>query len=194
MDLEKKISQVKKNLDKFTVYEFLRGLWFARKLTRHGITIVRGGRPAPKVFNEGGEIITDNCQFYEGVRLEVGKGALLRIGKGTYLNRNTLIVAKERVEIGSSCKIAWDVVIMDSDLHAIQGKELENKPVIIEDNVWIGCRCIVLKGVTIGAGAIVAAGSVVTKDVPPYSIIGGVPAKIISRRPQTEIDAQTTEQ
>lgn len=188
MSIEKKIYQIKKNLIKFSALELLRGAWFSRKLTKHGVTVVRGGRPAPKVYNEGGEIITDNCQFYEGVRLEVGKDAVIRIGKGTYLNRNTVVVAKERVEIGNGCKIAWDVVIMDSDLHPIEGKEMKNKPVIIEDNVWIGCRSIILKGVTIGTGAIIAAGSVVTKHIPAYAVAAGVPAKVLAIRASEETD------
>ncbi|MBI2427228.1 MAG: acyltransferase [Ignavibacteriales bacterium] len=124
----------------------------------------------------------ENCQFYEGVRLEIGKGAVLRIGNGTYLNRNTLIVAETSIVIGKNCRIAWDVVIMDSDLHPIPGKVMEIKPVVLEDDVWIGCRSIILKGVHIGSGAIIGAGSVVTKDVPANAIIGGVPAQVISFR------------
>jgi acetyltransferase-like isoleucine patch superfamily enzyme len=64
-------------------------------------------------------------------------------------------------------------------LHTITGNEYENKPIVIEDNVWIGCNVIILKGVTIGAGSIVAAGSIVTKNVPADSIVAGNPAKVI---------------
>ncbi len=151
-------------------------------MTRHGIIVVTGGRPSPKIINKGGKIIVQNCQFYEGVRFDVGKNATVLVGNGTYLNRNTNIVAQDRVEIGRNCKIAWDVVIMDTDLHAVDGTVLENKPVVIEDNVWIGCRCIILKGVRVGTGAIIAAGSVVTKNVPPNSIAAGVPARVILER------------
>ncbi len=179
MNFSEIVFRARKRLSEHSILEHLRGLWFARRMTRHGIILVTGNRPAPRIINEGGSIISENCQFYEGVRLEVGKGAVLKIGNGTYLNRNTLIVAQERVEIGRDCKIAWDVVIMDSDLHPIQGTVMENKPVVIEDNVWIGCRCIILKGVRIGAGAVIAAGSVVTKSVPPNTIVGGVPARVL---------------
>lgn len=63
---------------------------------------------------------------------------------------------------------------------------VEDRPVIIEDDVWFGAGCIVLAGVRIGRGSIVAAGSVVTKDVPPYSIVGGNPARLIRSRPQVD--------
>ncbi len=174
-------SKIKKRLKKHGILEFIRGAWFARSMTKHGIIVVTGGKPAPQIFNEGGDIIVESCQFYQGVRLEVGKNAVLRIGNGTYLNRNTVVIAQEKIEIGKMCRIAWDVVIMDSDLHPIANRPLENKPVIIEDDVWIGCRCIILKGVRIGKGAIIAAGSVVTKNIPPGSIAAGVPARVLSQ-------------
>jgi acetyltransferase-like isoleucine patch superfamily enzyme len=166
-------------LRRYSVTEHLLGLWVGRKFTRSGITVASGGFPLVKVINEGGEIYTENCQFYSGVRLEVGAGAVLRIGQGTYLNRNTLVVAHTSVDIGRHCMIAWDVVIMDTDQHFVPGIDNRNLPVVIEDSVWIGCRVIILKGVRIGTGSIVAAGSVVTKNVPPYSIVGGVPARVL---------------
>ena len=162
-----------------SLWDHIKGLWFSRKLTKHGIIVVSEGLPFPKVINRGGEIYAENCQFYSGVRMEVGEKAIIRIGKGTYLNRNTLVVANKLVDIGRNCRIAWDVVIMDTDSHPIYGREMEDKPVIIEDNVWIGCRSIILKGVHIGTGAIVAAGSVVTKDVSQHTVVGGVPARPI---------------
>lgn len=139
----------------------------------------------PKVIHKGGKLLAGNCQFYSGVRLEIGPKATLSIGNGSYLNRNTLIVCEDRVEIGENCKIAWDVIIMDSDLHPIDDTTpIVNKPVRIGDGVWIGCRCIILKGVTIGHGAVIAAGSVVTKNIPPRTVYGGSPAKLIA-----ELDA-----
>lgn len=174
------LDRIRKRFQRHSLWEHVVGLWFSRKLTRHGIIVVTGGRPLPKVLNDGGSIICDNCQFYSGVRMEIGKGAELRIGKGTYLNRNTLVVAKSLVSIGEECRIAWDVVIMDSDQHPVPGKEMEDKPVTIGNRVWIGCRSIILKGVRIGDHAVIAAGSVVTKDVPAHAIVGGVPAKVIA--------------
>ena len=172
------IRRVRYRLTQFTLRELYSGWVFSRHLTRHGIIVVSDGRPWPRVINRGGEVHTENCQFYSGVRLEVGPGGRIEIGNGTYLNRNTFVHASKLVHIGKVCKIAWDVIIMDSDMHAITGG-LSEEPVYIDDDVWIGCRVIVLKGVHIGQGAVVAAGSVVTKDVPPRTVVGGVPARVL---------------
>jgi len=172
-------ARVRARLKKFTLREYIYGFWLSRKFAERGIIVASGGRPLPRVFNSGGRIVVDNCQFYTGVRMEVGKNAVLRIGKGTYLNRNTLVVANSSVDIGRNCKISWDVVIMDTDQHVLGNPDDASGPVVIEDDVWIGCRAIVLKGVRVGKGAVIGAGSVVTKDVPAYTVVGGVPAKVI---------------
>ena len=180
------VRRLRNRFVKYSLEEMLAGWFFSRKLTRHGITIVSGGWPWPKVINRGGEIHTENCQFYSGVRLEVGPEGKLEIGNGTYLNRNTLVHASSLVRIGADCQVSWDVVIIDSDMHPVPG-QTSVKPIIIEDEVWIGCRVVILKGVHIGKGAVIAAGAVVTKDVAPYTIVGGVPASII----QPRLDAVT---
>ncbi|MDI6802823.1 MAG: acyltransferase [Bacteroidota bacterium] len=181
MTISEYIRFVRSRLHRHTIIEHIKGLWFKRKFTKAKIIVVAGGFPFPKIINEGGKIFADNCQFFPGVRLEVGKDACIKIGKGTYLNRNTVIVSQKQVEIGNNCKISWDVVIMDSDLHPLPGNtKIISKPVVIMDNVWIGCRVIILKGVTIGSGAIIAAGAVVTKDIPANSIAAGVPAQVLS--------------
>jgi len=69
---------------------------------------------------------------------------------------------------------------MDTDYHSINHQEL-SRPVIIGDHVWIGCKSTILKGVTIGDGSVIAANSVVTKDVPPKALVGGIPSKIIKK-------------
>jgi acetyltransferase-like isoleucine patch superfamily enzyme len=175
------ISRIAQRLRRHSWKDHLRGLLFAQHFTKAGILVVSGGRPAPQVINRGGSLFAGSCQFYSGVRLEIDAGATLQIGDGTYLNRNTVVIAMKSVTIGCNCKIAWDVNIMDSDFHPLPGKALEPKPVVIDDDVWIGCRAIILKGVHIGRGAIVAAGAVVTGDVPAYALVGGVPAKTIKQ-------------
>ncbi len=170
---------VKHRLSKFTLGEHLAGLWVSRNFTKSGILVVSGGRPYPTIINKKGTLEAENCQFYSGVRIEVGKYGRVWIGNGTYINRNSTIIAEEEVHIGRDCKISWDVIIMDSDLHAIGSQPLVNKPVHIGNDVWIGCRCIILKGVTIGDGAVLAAGAIVTKSVPAYAIVAGSPARQI---------------
>ncbi|MGZ4106010.1 MAG: DapH/DapD/GlmU-related protein, partial [Tumebacillaceae bacterium] len=73
----------------------------------------------------------------------------------------------------------WDVQLMDTDFHRISANAVNTKKITIGNNVWIGCRVMILKGVTIGDGAVIAAGSVITKDVPPYTVVGGNPARVL---------------
>jgi acetyltransferase-like isoleucine patch superfamily enzyme len=105
--------------------------------------------------------------------------AEILIGNETSIGDRTEIHAGKRVEIGSGCNIAWDVCIMDRDYHKFNSPVEVIEPVKIGNNVWIGCNSVILKGVTIGDGAVVAAGSVVTKDVPPGVLAGGNPARIL---------------
>ncbi len=183
------MERIKFGISRYSVPEYIFGWWFSRNITKHGITIVTGRKPFPKIINEGGSIITKNCQFYSGVRIEICKNAELVIGNGTYINRNTLIHSKISVRIGNNCRISWDVIIIDENGHEIPG--IQNaKPIIIDDDVWIGCRAIILRGVHIGEGAVIAAGSVVTKSVPAYSVVGGFPAKLLyqikPKKPNTQ--------
>jgi acetyltransferase-like isoleucine patch superfamily enzyme len=131
------------------------------------------------VKNQGGQIVVESCSFESGVRLEVYRGASLFIGKGTYLNRNVHIITAESVTIGRGVKVGWDTVIMDTDLHGHSGQPARARPVVIDDDVWIGCRALILKGVHIGKGAIVGAGAIVTKDVPPLTVVAGPSATVL---------------
>lgn len=140
--------------------------------------VVMGAFPFPSISNQG-RIEVGNCAFYPGVRIDCWEGAEVQIGTGTYLNRGTEIVAARSVIIGRDCKVARDVIIMDTDQHALPTGELMIGPVVIGDRVWIGARAMILKGVTIGHDAVIGAGSVVTKDVPAGAVVGGVPARIL---------------
>src|SRR5690606_36919637 len=93
------------------------------------------------------------------------------------------IDAREMVRIGDNVRIAPYSIILDSDFHDIKDhfSEGSTKAIIIEDNVWIATRVMILKGVRIGRNSVIAAGAVVTKDIPPNCIAGGIPAKIIKR-------------
>jgi acetyltransferase-like isoleucine patch superfamily enzyme len=158
---------------------FWRGLLVRRHFRQAGLILALPGGPRPIVKNNGGSIIVESCTLEVGVRFEVERDAKLFIGKGTYLNRNVHIVVAESVSIGRGVRVGWDVVIMDTDLHGHSGQPARPKPVVIEDEVWIGCRALILKGVHIGKGAIIAAGAIVTKDVPPLAVVASPSANII---------------
>ncbi|HKW72791.1 MAG TPA: acyltransferase [Candidatus Dormibacteraeota bacterium] len=108
---------------------------------------------------------------------------LLTIGERTRINRDCCLDARGGLWIGDDVSVSLGVTILTAE-HPPDDEEfrVETKPVRIEDHAFIGARAIVLPGVTIGRGAMVAAGAVVTRDVPPLTIVGGVPARPIGRR------------
>lgn len=100
------------------------------------------------------------------------------------MNNNVTIFCSNRIEIGEEVIIGDNVLIRDTDSHQIyyEGHTQEvSSPIIIEDHVWIGVNCTILKGVRIGKGAVIAAGAVVTKDIPAGCLAGGVPAKVLKQ-------------
>jgi acetyltransferase-like isoleucine patch superfamily enzyme len=163
------------------IIDVLLGFWLQKRFTRASKLVVTPGWPLPKIINYGGHVEATGCRFSSGVRLECWKNGLLKIGNGTYLNRGAEIVASKSVRIGASCRIARDVVIMDTDQHAVDDSGVKMHPVNIEDRVWLGCRATILKGVSIGHDSIIGAGAIVTKSIPPHSIVVGPEARIIKR-------------
>lgn len=150
-----------------------------RAAERCGAGVVAETRPVVSVADGARLRVGDGVYLFGDVGLYlIDEAATLEIGDRTYLNRRTEIIARREVVIGADCAISWDVMITDSDEHWREGVEMV-QPVRIGNHVWIGARAMVLKGVTIGDGAIVAAGAVVTKDVPSGALVGGVPARLI---------------
>ena len=136
---------------------------------------VRVSRPAPNTRLSFGDYV----YLYDRVGFFLDReGASIHVGDGTGINRRTEIISEVGVTIGAYCMLGWDVMVTDTDYHHIDGAP-ERAPVTIGDQVWIAARASVMKGVTIGDGAVVAAGSIVTKDVPPRTLVAGVPAKPI---------------
>lgn len=143
-----------------------------------------------------------NCTLHIGIN-SIVEGYLLFdkpeasifIGDRTFIGGSTIISA-DKIIIGSDILISWGCYIVDHNSHSIKYSERSldvvnwgigkkdwnnviSSPIVIHDKAWIGFNSIILKGVTIGEGAIVGAGSVVTKDVPPWSIVAGNPAKLV---------------
>lgn len=134
--------------------------------------------------------LSDNCALFIGrflmiqgpLYLKVLDGAELRIGDRCFFNHNCSITCAERVTIGNECNIANNVVIVDHDHHITcdgVSERLCTGPVRIGNKVWVGANATILSGVSIGDGAVIAAGAVVNRDVPAHTIVGGVPAKVI---------------
>jgi len=107
----------------------------------------------------------------------------LRIGEHCHINRNCCLDARMSLTIGNNVSISPEVTVLTNQhLYDDPTFAVVSRPVVIEDYVWIGTRAMVMPGVTIGRGAVVAAGAVVTKDVAPLEVVGGVPARSIGRR------------
>jgi maltose O-acetyltransferase len=119
------------------------------------------------------------------IRLQArGQDARISVEHGTRFSNNVQVFAEQSVTIGARCLIGDAVLILDSDFHDLSAEgrhRLPGKtaPVVIEDNVFIGSRVIILKGVTIGKDSVIGAGSVVIRSIPPGVIAAGNPAKVI---------------
>jgi maltose O-acetyltransferase len=113
----------------------------------------------------------------------------VRIGRNTRIDRNCTLDARSPLEIGENVAISSDVMILagthDVNDPKFAPSEVGPWAVTIEDYVWIGTRAMILPGLTVGRGAVVAAGSVVTKDVPPLTVVAGSPAKPIGMRDES---------
>lgn len=137
-----------------------------------------------KIYNR--TEIGDNVSIGDNVELRSNGSSIVKIGSGTSINRNSMIMGV--VTIGENCAIAPGCCIVgsnhiftDSTL-SIKEQGLERKGINIESDVWIGANACVMDGVTIGRGSIIGAGSVVTKNIPSYSIAVGNPCKVINVR------------
>jgi galactoside O-acetyltransferase len=130
------------------------------------------------------------------------EGAAFTCGDRCYIGASHLVLA-QAITLGDDVVISWGVTIVDHNSHAIEWNKRANDvldwargtknwtdvkvaPVRIENRAWIGFNAIILKGITIGEGAIVGAGAVVTKDVPPYTVVAGNPARVVRALTETE--------
>lgn len=147
--------------------------------------------------------IGDNC-LIGGNFVFDSKDGHVTVGDGTFIGGSTFI-SHTSIEIGNHVTIAWGCTIYDHNSHSldyrmrrkdvddqlddirhnrcfVENKDwtcVKSKPIRICDDAWIGMNVIILKGVTVGEGAVVGAGSVVTKDVPPWTVVAGNPAKVV---------------
>ncbi|MBM7353841.1 acyltransferase [Lelliottia amnigena] len=152
-------------------------------------------------------VIGKDCILKNEIIFEGKLGSVI-IGEKTFINKDTKIMSINSIKIGSHVTMSFGVMIYDHDSHSIDYRErqkdinkildtqnlnndIENKdwssvnnsPIVIGNNVWIGFQAAILKGVTVGDGAIIAAKAVVTKDVPAWSIVAGNPARVVKEIP-----------
>lgn len=160
-----------------------------------------------RIANSGAYIETKMLLFDNRKTFKIGRGSSVRngtvvsivsrkidsaiiIGESTYIGENNNLRAADGIiEIGNGCLISQCITMVTSN-HGIEGRvPITQQPwvskkgkISIGDNVWIGANSVILPDITIGEGAVVAAGAIVTKDVPPFAIVAGNPAKIIKYR------------
>lgn len=141
----------------------------------------KNGRSSILRMDENSVLECHGFSFMYGADIILFKGSHLELGKGSFINSDCKIRCHKEITIGEGCAISHDFTVMDSDAHELDGYRNTN-PVHIGNHVWIGTRVTILNGVNVGDGAVIAAGSLVTKDVPAGSLVGGVPAKVIKEK------------
>ncbi|HYI46086.1 MAG TPA: acyltransferase [Actinomycetota bacterium] len=124
-----------------------------------------------------------------GAQVIVAEGGSIELGQGHHSSPGSTIICRSSVTLGGDGGISWGALVMDSNFHPIFKNEVPSSiddPITIGKHVFIGARAIVLKGSTIGDGAIIAAGSVVSGEIPPNVLAGGVPAKVLQENVRWE--------
>jgi len=157
---------------------------FRYRCARVGRRLNLEGVP-PLIIGNGRIEVGDDVQIGSPCTWDVGPHAELIIGNRVSLNYRGSVSAAKSVRIGDDTLLAGDVAIFDNTNHPVSpARRLARKPitsaevapVVIGRNVWVGVHCIIMRGVTIGDNSVVAAGSVVTKSVPPNTLVAGNPA------------------
>jgi len=122
-------------------------------------------------------------------RFELRRPRRIHIGRGTVVGDRCELDGREGLNIGQNVNISSEVKIytLQHD-YRLPGFPNIGGPVTVEDYAWLSTRCTILPGVTVGRGAVVAAGAVVTKDVAPLTVVGGIPATVIAQRPPEALD------
>lgn len=137
--------------------------------------------------------IDGKCSFVFGARF--AERPTLRIGARTYVGHRCSFSVSSSITVGDDCYVAGGCLFLDSPGHPLDpGRRLAHlppdpeqvRPITVEDNVWLGTDAVVMPGVTIGRGSVVAARAVVTGDVPPYTVVGGMPARVLKELPHDD--------
>lgn len=127
------------------------------------------------IWQSSGDVSFDGCAvFAAGSKISVGPCGQLNVGDGFRNTAKGEFVCHMRMRLGAGSLVSWDTLFMDTDFHQLDGNP-DCAPVVLGDNVWVGCRCVLLKGAYVPNGSVLAAGSTVTKTLAPEeSLFGGV--------------------
>lgn len=172
----------------------------------HADTILLGGTQFD-FRGKGGEVAIGESSMVEANFIFESDEGKIEVGARTYIGGGTKIISRSKIEIGSDVTIGWGVYLYDHNSHSLDYRErmndirvqnecyrrgeslgnnknwavVKSAPIVVGDKAWIGFEAVILKGVTIGEGAVVAARSVVTKDVEPWAIVAGNPAMPVGK-------------
>lgn len=149
--------------------------------------------------------VGENCLINASITFESSDG-LVQIGDRTYIGNDTHIISRDSIKIGNDVTMAWGITIYDHNSHSLDWRQrarvvehffrnygnpdchanidwtgVASAPIAIGDRVWIGFDAVILKGVSIGEGAVIGACSVVSRDVEPYTVVAGNPAVLVRR-------------
>lgn len=135
-----------------------------------------------------GFIIGNQSSIFMDCTFDCARG--ISIGDNSVINSRCRLDTRGNITIGKNVSISQEVIILTAD-HDINSPDFSgrNRAVVINDYVWIGTRAMILPGINIGKGAVVAAGAIVTKNVEPFTLVAGVPAKFVKRR-QEDVNYQ----
>jgi acetyltransferase-like isoleucine patch superfamily enzyme len=151
--------------------------WQLRRCVSVGAQATVLGRPT---VDASDMIVGDHFKIWSTHKRTLVTGwGKLRIGDRVFLNNGVFLACCKEITIGDDVAIANEVYITDSDSHGVEGRPVREAPVRIGNGAWIGARAIILPGVTVGSRALVAAGAVVTRDVPDDTLVAGNPARVI---------------
>ncbi|MGB8652460.1 MAG: acyltransferase [Mycobacteriales bacterium] len=159
------------------VRQELKARWSLRHVTKRGKRAIVLGNP---VVDASDMQVGDDFKVWSGHRKTLISGwGKMRFGDRVFVNVGTTIIAVEEIVVGDDVAFANEVYVIDSNSHGIEGAPHVQAPIRIGDGCWIGARAMILPGVTLGRRVLVAAGSVVTKDVPDDSLVAGNPARVV---------------
>jgi len=123
-------------------------------------------------------VVGDHFKIWSGHRRTLISGwGRIRMGDRVFINSGVVLFSVKAITIGNDVAIANEAYLMDTDSHGVEGRPVKEAPIVIGDGAWIGARAVILPGVTIGRRCLVAAGAVVSRDVPDDTLVAGNPAR-----------------